>query len=299
MKWEKIAVISELPKKASWMHSHLANPIALPSHVDNQVRFFCNVRDVKNRSHIIEFMFDMVNFQVQEVNCEPILKLGEQGSFDDSGTSIGCMIKHNDSWYLYYLGWNLANNVPFRNSIGLAIERNGKFSKISEGPILDRSTIDPITLSYPYILKINNKFKMWYGSHKYWGGKGPNDMNHCIKYAESEDGIEWSRKGTICLDTDSNDYAFSRPCVIFENDIYKMWYSHRGTNYRIGYATSFDGVTWSRKDHEVGIDVTNSSFDSEMIEYPFIFDHQGERYMIYNGNDYGKTGLGIAVLVEE
>jgi len=33
-----------------------------------------------------------------------------------------------------------------------------------------------------------------------------------------------------------------------------------------------------------------------MIEYPYVFEHKGERYMLYNGNGYGKTGIGIAVL---
>jgi len=33
-----------------------------------------------------------------------------------------------------------------------------------------------------------------------------------------------------------------------------------------------------------------------MVEYPFVFDHKGGRYMLYNGNGYGRTGFGIAVL---
>jgi hypothetical protein len=33
-----------------------------------------------------------------------------------------------------------------------------------------------------------------------------------------------------------------------------------------------------------------------MIEYPFVFDHDGHRYMLYNGNEYGKSGFGLAVL---
>jgi hypothetical protein len=32
-----------------------------------------------------------------------------------------------------------------------------------------------------------------------------------------------------------------------------------------------------------------------MICYPFVFDHAGSRFMLYNGNGYGKTGFGIAV----
>jgi hypothetical protein len=77
-----------------------------------------------------------------------------------------------------------------------------------------------------------------------------------------------------------------------------MWYSYRGESYRIGYAESDDGVRWVRKDGEVGIDVSLDGWDSEMIEYPFVFDHGGRRYMLYNGNSYGMTGIGLAVLAE-
>ena len=75
-----------------------------------------------------------------------------------------------------------------------------------------------------------------------------------------------------------------------------MWYSYRGETYRIGYAESPDGIVWQRKDDEVGLDVSISGWDSEMIEYSFIFDHKGDRYMLYNGNDYGKSGMGLAIL---
>jgi hypothetical protein len=33
-----------------------------------------------------------------------------------------------------------------------------------------------------------------------------------------------------------------------------------------------------------------------MICYPFVFEHKGKIYMLYNGNDYGKEGFGLAVL---
>ena len=77
-----------------------------------------------------------------------------------------------------------------------------------------------------------------------------------------------------------------------------MWYSYRGNGdiatYRIGYADSPDGVNWTRRDEEAGITVAENGWDSEMICYPFIFDYKSERYMLYNGNAYGKTGFGIA-----
>ena len=66
--------------------------------------------------------------------------------------------------------------------------------------------------------------------------------------------------------------------------------------YRISYAESSDEIEWLRKDEEVGIDVSHSGWDSVIICYSYVFDHNGERYTLYNGNDYGKTEFGLAVL---
>jgi hypothetical protein len=74
-----------------------------------------------------------------------------------------------------------------------------------------------------------------------------------------------------------------------------MWYSYRGPNYRIGYAESSDGISWERKDHLSGIGVSESSFDSEMIEYAAVVEYNGRHYMFYNGNNFGQNGIGLAV----
>jgi hypothetical protein len=84
--------------------------------------------------------------------------------------------------------------------------------------------------------------------------------------------------------------------VIKDGNLYKMWYCYAIDNYRIGYAESRDGITWERKDDEAGIDVSESGWDSEMIEYPFVFAHKGTKYMLYNGQEYGQTGFGYAIL---
>lgn len=64
-----------------------------------------------------------------------------------------------------------------------------------------------------------------------------------------------------------------------------------------GYAESKNELTWERKDIDVGIYVFSSDWDSEMICYPFVLEHKGEKYMLYNG--YGKTGFELAVLDSE
>ena len=79
-----------------------------------------------------------------------------------------------------------------------------------------------------------------------------------------------------------------------------MWYCYAIGNggYRMGYAESEDGIRYERKDQEVGIDVSESGWDSEMVCYPFVFNHKGQKYMLYCGNGYGKTGFGYAILEE-
>ena len=84
--------------------------------------------------------------------------------------------------------------------------------------------------------------------------------------------------------------------MLKEKGLYRMWYCYRGASYRIGYAESADGLDWTRMDARAGIDLAPEGWDSEMLAYPFVFDHAGRRYLFYNGNGYGRSGLGWAVL---
>jgi hypothetical protein len=242
------------------------------------------------------------NFKVIRISDQPVVAPGEPGMFDDSGTAMGYLLKVGEKRYLYYLGWNLKVTVPWLNSIGLAIsEHDGKgFTKYSRAPIMDRSDEDPFSISYPSIMFDNGIYRMWYGSNLKWG-KDQAEMNHVIKYAESHDGIRWERSGNVVVNlVYPFEYALSKPFVLRDPSCYRMWYSFRASKrastYRIGYAESHDGLLWKRKDDAVGIDVSNTGWDSEMICYPFVFDWEGCRYMLYNGNGYGKTGFGLAVL---
>lgn len=76
-----------------------------------------------------------------------------------------------------------------------------------------------------------------------------------------------------------------------------MWFLYRsgtGEKYRIGYVKSTLNQKWELALDEVGLTVSESGWYSEMIEYSFVFDHSGGRYMFYNA--YGKTRFGLVVL---
>src|SRR5207244_2594817 len=65
--------------------------------------------------------------------------------------------------------------------------------------------------------------------------------------------------------------------------------------YRLGYAESPDGLTWTRKDDEIQLSGPSADFDAEMQAYPVVEELRGEPHLLYNGDRYGATGIGWAV----
>lgn len=298
MNWRKISHVFCPDDEFPWMKTHASNPVA--EHLRGDVyRVYFSTRKENNVSSIAFVDIDLNNpTDILNLSDKPVLEPGDIGLFDDAGVSMACILNHQDEKYLYYLGWNIVANVPWHNSIGVAKlnKETEEFEKVSKAPLLDRCDADPYSLSYPYVLNDEGTFRLYYGSNLKWGSEQV-DMAHLIKYAEGSDPLTWNRQGHVALPfANDSEYAMSKPCVIKDEDCYRMWYSFRGKAYRIGYAESSDGVNWARKDDQAGITVSDSGWDSETVEYPFVFDHEGTRFMLYNGNAYGATGFGLACM---
>ena len=299
MKWIKKGMIVK-PGKFDWMTTNASVPFA-ERIGDDRYRIYFYGRDSLNRSRpgYIEININYPQ-EILYITEKPVLELGSLGAFDDSGIIPVWIVNYDGMKYMYYVGWNLGVTVPYYWFIGLAISQDGgkTFERVSKAPILRRNNVDPYLVHAPCVIIENGIWRMWYSSSiKRTIEDGQSKPYYHIRYAESKDGISWERRGIVCIDFKSKDeYAIGRPCVLKEDGIYKMWYSYSSGSYRIGYAESKDGINWERKDDEVGIDVSESGWDSEMIEYAFVFEHKGRKYMLYNGNGYGKTGLGYAIL---
>lgn len=284
-------------------YTYAAVPVAL--HLQGDVyRIYFSSRNSLNQSIPFYFDYNLVTEKITGSISDPLMQPGALGCFDDSGVMPTCLIKQDNKILMYYIGWNLGVTVPFRNAIGMAVsEDNGvSFKRLYEGPVVDRNKNEPHFTASCHVINEDEIYKMWYLSCVKWE-RIENKITHFynIKYAESADGIDWNRTGHTAIDFSYKDeYAISVPRVINENGLYKMWYSYRAgkqsTAYRIGYAESLNGKDWIRKDDEINLDVTPGSWDGDMICYPFVFDHNQKRYMLYNGNGYGKSGIGIAVL---
>ncbi len=301
MKWIKQGLIIT-PKNVnrSWMITHAMDPTVDHLHDDIFRIYFCG-RNKRNQS-LIGYADININdpFTILKTPKKPALGLGELGCFDDNGVTASWIINNNHKKYLYYIGWKPRSTTRFSLMTGLAIstDKGETFTRMSRSPILNLTDKEPFSiLTAPCVFKQGNLWKMWYVSCVGWLNMDLPRYN--IKYAKSNDGFNWKQDGIVCIDFKSKEEtALARPCVIFTDGLYKMWYSYKTKTktYRMGYAESQDGLKWKRLDSLVGIDVSKAGWDSEMIEYPYVFNHSGKKYMVYNGNGYGINGIGLAVL---
>lgn len=308
--WKKLGRIFVAPGGESWMKSHSALPAAHDLGHGRFRVYFCS-RDDQSRSQIGRFELDLSDpARVTSVSDAPLVRIGPLGAYDDSGVTTGCLVEHRGTQYLYFTGWSLGQTVPFYYAIGLAVSEDAgrTFRKVSRAPIMGRSEVDPFLIASPCVMIDDGAWRMWYVSGVKWeieNGR-PRHYYH-IKYAESADGIDWTPTGRVCIDFASPaEFAIARPTVIKQAGLYRMWFPCRGKAYRIGYAESHDGLHWHRCDTAAGIDVSpggaagatgqtaDDDWDTDMLCYPWVFTHGGRLHMLFNGNGYGQSGVGLA-----
>lgn len=300
MAWEKLGLIYAPEHRGDKLISHAANPLAVYMG-DDVFRVFFSGRDASMRSSVGYFDFD-IEKQVLVGRCdEPVFLHGPPGTFYSHGVSVGGVYEIGGARYMLFMGWHTPDGGHWRGEIGrLRLDANLQLSLDPVEPLLGLTEQDPVSLSYPFVLPDpQHGYRMWYGSTRSWDG-GNGEMVHVLRQATSSDGTTWTR-----IDQDlpwalGTAQAFSRPSVISKAGGYEMWFSYRsgsGQSYRIGHAVTKGGPSgWVLNLENVGIDVSPSGWDSEMVEYPFVLDHNGERYMLYNGNGFGSSGVGLARL---
>ena len=128
-------------------------------------------------------------------------------------------------------------------------------------------------------------------------------MLHVVKQARSADLLQWTPSDAAVVDCagppDPAEFAISRPVVLREPDSsLSMWYARRRPHYELGFARSPTANAWERCDQDIRFVGTPEAWEDKERTYPFVFDHGGRRYMLYNGNGYGREGFGLAVLEE-
>lgn len=300
MGWRRLGHVFAPSGQFEWMRSHASVPYA--EHIEGDLfRIYFSPRDGQNRSHLAWLELDITRPEkILRLADTPVLGPGAPGAFDDCGTMGSWSVVEDGKRHHFYIGWNIRQPMPFHVSIGLAVEplAGGAVERM-QGPILDRTPIDPWFCSNPCVIREGGMWRMWYLGGRGWEAtaSGPS-ASYDVRYAESEDGVTWRRDGRTAVGfSEPDEIAIARPCVVRTGEGYEMWFSYRGRGYpyRLGLARSADGVTWSRDPDMGDLHPAQSGWDSEMIAYPFVFNHGAQRYLLYCGAGFGRTGFGLAV----
>ncbi len=259
-----------------------------------------------------------------------ILGLDGAGTFDEIGNFTVSAFKDDSGvTFLYYGGADSTGTCPGINSshwrIGLAKSTDGvAFTRVSGtqfgGAILDNGapgTFDSYLTYRPYVLKDGTVYRMWYnGSTKPFNnclapaGQSPLANDRRIGYAESSDGVSWTKfydgdgqGGSVLplgvtgeIDSQQVGYVW----VIKDVDEYKMYYSANDvTNtWRVALAVSSDARHWTKVRGKLAdgaiLDIGGAgAFDVACAYQPSVVKEKADLYrMWYRGCQAANPTLG-------
>ncbi len=315
MKWKKLGKLFDptehtLPNRCMEF-AQSPQTLVLADRV--RVYFSTRERDSMGKylSHVAYADFSRDMSRLLGVSTESVLPLGGLGCFDEHGVFPINVLRDGDRVLAYTTGWNRKVSVSADASIGLAISHDDghTFQRHGTGPLLTSSLKEPFLVADAFVQRYDDIYHMWYIYGTKWqkfSETEPPDRVYKIAHATSPNGINWRRDGRkIISDRLNADECQALPTVFALDGGYHMYFCYRQANgfrqdfsrgYRIGYAHSTDLENWVRDDGLAGIDVSAEGWDAQMQCYPHTFKLDGEIYMLYNGNEFGRNGFGIAVL---
>jgi hypothetical protein len=168
----------------------------------------------------------------------PVLEHGSEGTWDEAGVSDPYIIKASGTYTMWYESWTGSGRI------GCATSADGiNWVKCTANPVLepgDTGDWDETAVHDPVVFQQDGIYHMWYQ------GTGPEGMSQ-VGYVTSTNGTEWIRflTGPVLSGTDGewDEGRISLGDVFFDGAGFHMWY---GANGQIGYATSTDGVSWTK-----------------------------------------------------
>ncbi len=312
--WEKMGKLFD-PRDyegKTWMYEFAQSASALV--LEDRVRvFFCSRPKPDSNGMYLSYIsyidLDRENItRIIGISPQPLMDLGKRGTFDEFGTNPISVIRDENNIRVYYAGWTRCESVPINGAIGVAISKDGgeSFQRLGDGPVISYTPDEPFMMGSPRIRRFNGLWQLWYVSGTAWlQAEGKPEPIYKIRLAVSDNGFDWVKHGSNLLEDKLGEHECQAcPDVLFHHDQYHMFYSYRNSHnyktkeggYRIGYAVSDDMFNWYRRDEMAGMKTSAVGWDSQMVSYPNVFELDGSFYMLYQGNEMGRTGIGLAKL---
>jgi hypothetical protein len=306
--WEIFREIKFEEVAPKWAASHIQLPSArITSHGD--IEIFYSTRDTDNRSHIVSFFVDRNDVgRVTEKSNNPIVNLGDHGTFDEDGLMMSSVLERGSISYIYYTGFRRCNGTGFTTAIGILVRNNdcgAVYNRFSQGPIIGASVAEPFFTNSPFVFYQNEKFHMIYGSGSGWNQNGEkHEGKYHLRIRESRDGLQWDDPGTDIFEPNNFECA-TRASTLEQKDGFVLYFCVRGMEEFRGGSNSYklwqsvydvNDFKFARKNR---VKFTNpEKIEKENMQaYPSTFTVEGVNYLMFNGSDFGKNSIFFARMI--
>ena len=239
-----------------------------------------------------------------ERQARPILTAGPASAFDGGGVLSAEVVPVTSThWHLYYVGYHPTKRQGNTkvHQIGLAQSDDAglTWTRTSDEPVIahgPEGSFDGFSISSNSVLHLGGKWYCWYT------GIAQTPYLSSIGLATSQDGHHWVKypfNPVLYYNPHTPHEAFmvAKPHVIYEEGVFKMWYTARGMtenrksgNYSICYAESLDGIRWQRHPGNPVVKPSSTGWDGTMVEYAEVINAGGRYDMWYCGDAYSNIG---------
>jgi len=136
---------------------------------------------------------------------------------------------------------------------------------------------DEKSIESPCVIKqADGSYVIWYRGQT-WADKIGRIMR-----ATSPDGVNWTKTGVVMSPSEEYEGDKIDPMtVLFEDGIYKMWYGGEGFGGSACYATSQDGINWTRHPDNPVLRKTPGGWDNEGAGGQHSVIKAGDKYYMY------------------
>lgn len=248
--------------------------------------------------------------QIIDFSRDDVISPAILGAYDEHGIFPFHVSRIHGRTFGYISGWSRRVSVPVETAIGVSesLDSGKTFQRLGDGPILSSSLHEPFLVGDPFIVANKNEYLMYYIAGTEWKATElEKDLQRIykIRMASSLDGQNWEpRLKNIIIDTLGPNECQALPSLVKTENISIMAFCYREMSnfrqngngaYQIGFATSSDLSEWNRNDSLFHIEPHQSKWDDGMRCYPNINILNDRLHIIYNGNDFGRNGFGLAV----
>lgn len=221
---------------------------------------------------------------------EPVLK-PTKNSWDAAIVVSGQVLKDGNIYKMFYEGTSVAGG-SFK--IGLATSLDGIHWEKRSDPVFQGTAGWESSIGVWGVLKVNSAYYMYYHS------AFPNNIGLAI----SSDGINWTRYPGNPIIIPSQNWessGISMASVLFDNGLFKMVYLNGDYSASFGYATSKDGIIWTK-------DLLNPIFSKAKtlnnwtpgtISYSFLTKIGSQERIYYTGNNSANNEMSIGYAYKE